>query len=115
MQLSFYAKGAQLVTMPGFRPMVSQSPQYVGRRHDRQRRAFPAREEPFRIEADSDAARRLVKLVRRDGSLWPADDATANACGMPAPRLHFADGEWIEDTAPATVTGADNPKKTKGN
>lgn len=117
MKLSFYARGDHLVTVPGVSPQGDQHLPRVGRvgggdpigiaappnRRDGKptqgRSLPPASESPFVVEADSDAGRRLVKLTRRDASLWPADEETAAACGVAFVDLDFNDGEWLPVSA----------------
>jgi hypothetical protein len=119
MKLSFFAKDDLLVTLPGQRLMrrnadtgASGSPmRYVGRQHVpaklRQDVAAgttivdeaasnPATPEAFSCDADTEMGRRLAKLVRRDGSLWPADKATADACGVAFVETVFQDGAHVE-------------------
>lgn len=86
--------GPMLVTVPGARPQDGQPPRYVGRRLQmvEGRPAYVATREPFECDSDTDVGRRLVKLVRRENSLVPADAETARECGVafksaaPAPK-----------------------------
>jgi hypothetical protein len=85
------------VNVPNARPMPGQAPRYVGRKHDPAGPTpFPAVEQPFCCESDSDAGRRLMKLAKRDGSLYAADEATAKVCGIEFVRIEFKDGAWVE-------------------
>lgn len=95
MRLAFYARGDLLVMKPGVWLTVGSPNQYVGRKHDPALRAYPATKEPFEVEANSDEGRRLTKLIRRDQSLWAANEATAKACGVEFMDLEFSNGEWI--------------------
>jgi len=105
--LKFYAKADQLVTVPGSRPVVGQPPKYIGRSFDRDSLAFPATEEGFTCESESDRGRRLTKLTRRDSSLWAANGKTAAHCGVPFVQLEFADGVWVRQSR------RHRPKKTE--
>lgn len=95
--LRFCAKGDLLVTRPGFRPLVGQSPVYVGRRHVRDGKmgSFPATDKPFEVDATTDVAVRLAKLARRDRSLWAYDKETAQHCGIDFVPVEYVDGEWV--------------------
>ena len=94
MILRFFARDGQLVPLPGFVPQVGQSPQYVGRTHDVQLRGFPATAEPHAFDSERQAAacKRLAKLTLRDRSLWPADEETAKACGVPFVAVRVVNG-----------------------
>lgn len=96
-QLSFYARGDLLVSHPTARRFVGQLPRYVGRKPvaNGSEASWPATQQPFVCEADSDIGRRLVKLCGRDHALWPADETTARACNVPFQPVEFADGEWV--------------------
>lgn len=95
MRLAFYARGDLLVMKPGVWLTIGSPNQYVGRKHDPALRAYPATKQPFEVEANSPEGRRLAKLIRRDQSLWAANEATAEACGVEFMDLEFLDGEWI--------------------
>ena len=123
MQLKFYAKSDLLVTAPGQAVVrrnaddpdsVGAPLKYVGRTHvpaklDADRRVIraasnPASEAPYTCQADSEKGRRLMKLCRRDGSLWPADRETAAACGVPFVETKFVDGEHVPANPVAAPT-----------
>jgi hypothetical protein len=97
--LAFYARGDLLVAHPSAPRVVGQHPRYVGRAPlvDPQTGAatWPATSQPFNCDASSDVGKRLVKVCRR-GALWPANEATAQACGVPFVQVAHFDGEWIE-------------------
>lgn len=90
-KLRFFAKADLLVTVPGTPTL-----KYVNRASDG-KNAWPAVEQPFAVDPNTDAGRRLVKLTRRDQSLFPADQFTANACGVPYVRTRFVDGEHVSE------------------
>lgn len=108
MKLSFYPKPGALVYWPGHKP-AGVHPPYVGRRTvaDGTSIAHPAQETPVVVDsehADADqrrAAERFTRFVARDGSLWPADEATARACGVAFVPVELRDGEWQPKAASA--------------
>ncbi len=117
--LRFYARADLLVYVPGARPGQGESPRYVGRGFVRGEpnkggAQYPALKEAFECDEDSDAARRLVKLTRRDGSLWPADATTAAACGVEFTPVEFRDGAWLaKSAAPAPALARVTEKKAE--
>ena len=96
MKLKFYARDDLLVTVPGSRPVRGQAPEYVGRKFvpgtAESGASHPATVEGFECEAGGEIAARLVQLTRRDAALWPADKATADACGVPFVEVTVKDG-----------------------
>lgn len=131
MKLRFYAKGDLLVSVPGQTILrrnadtgAAGSPvKYVGRVHVPAKlrkgpgdsvivdepASNPARSEAYECDSDTERGRRLMKLTRRDGSLWPADEATAAACGVPFVATEFSDGEHV---AKSSLKPASAPQKT---
>jgi hypothetical protein len=100
-RLKFYAREDQLVFVPYITVSAGAPERYVGRRFDAKLRGYPATKEPFTCDADSNVGERLVLLTRRDSCLWPADDETAQACGMrKAPELKYASGAWVAKSSP---------------
>lgn len=95
MQLRFYARGTGLVSLPGETRIVGQHPRYVGRalKIIDGAAAWPASEAAHECDSASAHGARLLKRCRA-GELWPADEATAAACGVDFTALEFADGEW---------------------
>lgn len=78
-RLRFYARGSALVTDPHAQERGIR--RFIGRRWQEVlpgRWAWCPTGEAQAIEAHPD----LVKAAR-DGDLWPADEATAKACGLP--------------------------------
>ena len=103
MKLSFYPRGSAPVRIPGAIQLVGEPAAYLGRTKaalDDGRFAYPANGRAFVCEANSRAAMRLMKLTRRDGSLWPADPETAQACGVPFVPVALVDGEWVPAPKP---------------
>lgn len=99
MQLRFYARGTALVSLPGERRVVGQSPRYVGRilKIVDGAATWPASEEPFACASENAA-----RLIRRcaAGDLLPADEITAARCGVPFVPVEFDGGAWMP-AAPA--------------
>lgn len=115
MQLRFYARADLLVSVPGARPMQGESPRYVGRTRipgepNKGGASYPAQRDAFECDSDSDAGRRLAKLIRRDSSLWAADEATARECGVEFVRVEFdtEQSAWLpaKPAAPARAPAA---------
>lgn len=101
MLLKFYAREDHLVFVPYITVAAGNPERYVGRRFDQKLRGYPATKEPFTCDSESNVGERLVLLTRRDACLWPADDATAQACGMKAkPEVKFAGGAWVAKNSP---------------
>lgn len=105
-KLSFYARGDLLVTVPGVYPQIGQALPRVGRQLASDG-SLPATKEAYVTDSNSDEARRLIKLTRREGALWPADKETADACGLPFVELTFKDGVWAQKPAPSVSKRAE--------
>lgn len=99
MKLSFRAREDLLVRVPGMPPAIGQASMYVGREFDAKTRGYPASKQAYEVESDSDEGRRLIKLVRREGALWPADEQTAKACGVEFVSVEFKDGAYVARAA----------------
>ncbi len=93
--IKFYAKGAELVKVPGATPLPKQPDLYVGRYYDPSKRSYPAIKEGYEVEEDSDAGRRLIRLARIDNSLYAADEHTARVCGIEYVDVEFKDGAFL--------------------
>ena len=96
MKLRFHSRAGHLVALPGGHRTGSH-PRYIGRKFDPVKRAFPAIDDPLEVDVEKkpEFAGRLVKLCRRDGSLLPADEATAKHCQVPwVEPAKQDDGEW---------------------
>lgn len=101
MKLRFYAREDQLVFVPYITVSPGSPERYVGRRFEPRLRGYPATKEPFSVDAESPAGQRLIQLVARDGSLYPADEETAKACGQKrAPKVKYAKGAWVAEASP---------------
>lgn len=94
--IKFYAKPDQLVKVPGSQPRPNQPDMYVGRAFDPARRGYFITQEPYEVEEDSDAGRRLIRLTTIDNSLLPADEKTAALCGKEFVKVEFKDGAFVE-------------------
>ena len=88
-KVRFYAKEDQLVV--GW-------PEFIGRKRDADGN-FPATQDPVEVESESDVGRKLIKLTRRDGSLWPADESTARLCGVAHQAVEFNGVAWVAKSA----------------
>lgn len=108
MRLRFLAKEDRLVPVPGVTPYAGQLMPYVGRRFDAENRAYPATDEPFECDSESPVGRRLAfEITRRDGDLWPADEATAQFCGVSFARTQFKDGVHLAAVVAAKKSESD--------
>lgn len=114
MILKFYACEDTLVSVPGPRT-VGQPPRYVGRKFqpaaDGKPASHPATEKPYEVDSSGQEGRRLKRVCRRDGSLYPADAATAKACGVELPSVTFANGAWSEKLAAPAKPAPRAPQK----
>ena len=107
MKLRFYARGDLLVLHPNAIQLVGQPYRYVGRElvqmdvldgePNSKAAAYPATRHPAEFDSDSPEGRRLTKLIRRDQSLWAADEETAEACGVPFVPVSWSHGQWRPD------------------
>jgi hypothetical protein len=118
MKLRFLAREDQLVFVPHINVSPGAPERYVGRRFDAALRGYPATEQPHEFDSESTQGQRLIRLVTRDGCLWPADEATAKACGMKAqPKVKFAHGVWaaegetIKEVAPVVIEESVEPAR----
>lgn len=109
--LKFYARADLMVAVPGSTAFAGQVSRYLGRETKVENAgtpqevvSYPATKDGFACEADSPLAARATKLTRRDAAFWPADVATAAACGVLFVNTEFKDGVWVEK--PAAVKGA---------
>ena len=130
MKLRFYAKDDLLVTEPGSPMMTGQPVRYVGRDFvpgtaatpsgtPAVAAAFPASSEPFECDSDTKRGQDLIRLMRIDTTrhgeqpLWPADQATADACGVPFVAVTVKDGVAVPASSAAPVViAASAPKRS---
>lgn len=102
--LKFFARDDFLCNLiPGQLVAYGQAPRYVNRGLEvrENHAAYPALPEPFECDAESDIGRNLLRKMgavpnnpsrRKNPPLWPADAATARACGLPFVETEFKDG-----------------------
>lgn len=113
--LKFYARADLLEPVPNFTPSVGGFPRYVGRVPVivNGRCTWPATQEAFEVDSDSEDGRALIRVCSRDASVWPADQETASACGIEFKALDFADGEWVvrSSNQPAVKAAASKTEK----
>lgn len=98
--LKFYAKSNLLVRIPGAQPRPGQPDMYVGRVFDKPNRAYPASKTGYEVDEESDQGRRLLRLVRIDKCLWPANLETASLCGVDYVPVEFDNGAFVEKKEP---------------
>lgn len=102
MKLRFYARDNLLVFVPGHaRPAGGGSrPKYVGRTNDQAwqgtPKGRPASKEPYEVDSTDPSATRLCRIAATDCALWPADEATAKACGIKFVPVEIVDGVAVE-------------------
>lgn len=100
MILRFYAKGDALCPVPGQAVSHGAPLHYVGRvavvSGNGDPTAYPATEQPYEVDSETDAGRRLKLICWRDRDLFPADKQTAECCQVPLVDIAFADGVWSE-------------------
>jgi len=114
MQLAFYARAGHSVAWPNS-AATGQPRRYVGRTFvpslDKETAgAFRADKEAAVVKAKDADAKDLMRACAK-GGLWPADEATAKACGVDFVKVEAdADGEWV---AAKAAKRADLPKTPK--
>lgn len=102
MKLRFHPRGDAQPLEP-FAPMaVGQAARRIGRRLDSATGAYVAVASPYECEEGSREAARAGKFLR-SGDVWPADEATAQACGVPFVAVELRDGVF-EPAAPKTTS-----------
>lgn len=105
--LKLYPREEQVCYMPGPKTRGA-APPYVGRKTVQPSKPgepvrHVARMEPAEVDPNhpEDATRkRAVRLMKlcRDGALWPADKATADACGVPFVAVEHDGENWVRAT-----------------
>jgi hypothetical protein len=114
MKLRFLAREDQLAREPGHRPAIGQAARYIGRTFvasKKERRdgvdvvvepaTNPATKDGSEYESDHFDSKDLDHLLRlaRKGSIWPADKATAEFCGVDLASVEFKDGAWVRKSS----------------
>ncbi len=94
MQINFYAKGDLLFPVPGTVLITGAPHRYVGRYHDPDTRSYPAKGTCESFDDSTPEGRRVIKVMRREAPLYPADKETAIRCGVPFVSLSYDCGEW---------------------
>jgi hypothetical protein len=107
MMLKFHAKAGDCCPWPNSHH-YGQVRRYVGRQYTAPNEAkgtgatWPAKAEPDEVDAASPHAEHLIRYCAK-GNIWPADEATAAACGVAFTKLERGkDGEWLS-AAPKTA------------
>ena len=89
MKLRFKPRGDAMPMVPLAAHAVGQPKRYIGRKLNPDSGEYELTGKSYECDEDSPEARRIIKLMRRDGDILPADAATAKACGVefdePAP------------------------------
>ncbi len=80
--IKFYAKGDQLVRVPGAQARPGQPDMYVGRDFEPESRGYRVNDTGYECDENSDAGKRLLRLTRLDNCLIPANKYTADLCGV---------------------------------
>jgi hypothetical protein len=115
-QLTFLARKDHLVNaIPGHWPGVGQHMRYVNREYDPKTRQHPAQRSPFTVDADSADGKELLRRMRKspkDPPMWPGDQVTASACGIPLAEIELIDGEWVPKRK--TYKAATHSERRKG-
>lgn len=113
--LKFYARDPHVVHHPGLKA-TGQLAQYIGRRFNFETRQHEAVPEGECLAEGTPDALRACKAVLRDGALWPADEATAAACGVPFVRVELVDGSFrpVTEGARASALPSASESKAKG-
>lgn len=111
MTLRFYARHDHRVLYPGLKTANGQPPMYLGRAFIRgevdergnpvpgKPPSSPATQAPVECEVGSEVANRIIRLMTVDAIDPPffcADEATANATGLPYVKADFNAGVWSE-------------------
>lgn len=119
MKLKFHSRAGHKVAWPGTN-FTGQPPRYIGRTFTAgdgktSAASHPASKEPDVVDTETTESRDVAHITRQclKGGIWPADAATAAACGVPFPKLtQDDDGEWIVETsAPKRSSAATEKSK----
>jgi hypothetical protein len=103
--LRFYARADFMVNArPGETLRIGMPVPRIGRDHLPDG-SLPASKEVFECDSESACGRNALHSMRvkpRNPPLWPADEATAAACGVPFTPVEWVDGEWLPKKSKAT-------------
>lgn len=97
-ELKFYARSG-LVYDPTRARRTGQMPPYVARSFDPKTRAWMPDTQPYTMRLANDHAgnKALMRMRKRveEGALWPADEASAKALGVPFVEVEQREGVWV--------------------
>ena len=79
-KLRFWAKPGHTVPMPGAQ-IPGLHPVFIGQMRNEAGEYVPA-EKPYECEENSPEAMRMLKIMAREAPLVPADEHTAQVCGV---------------------------------
>jgi hypothetical protein len=118
MKLRFYARTGTLVPDPRQRRRTAgEQAMYVGRYFDQPKHAYLTSKEGTEFDdtfLDPGQVATLKRACSRDSALWPADEQTALACGVPFVELEFDATNHLWSAKPAAPTKADTKKIADG-
>jgi hypothetical protein len=90
---------------------------YVGRYFDQPKRAYLTSKDGTEFDdsfLDPGQVAKLKSACSRDAALWPADEQTAAACGVPFTPVEFDEANHLWSAKPAAPTKADTKKTADG-
>lgn len=108
MKLAFYARPGHSC-YPAGKKFPGQRNAYIGQAWKKLkdgRVALIHSKEPAEFEAGTEGGDRAMKHCQ-DGSLWPADDATARHCGVPFVDVEYVQFQWAPKPAPKKAEKAE--------
>jgi hypothetical protein len=115
MKLRFYARPGYMFSLPGVR-VAGSMPRYIGRtvRVEGKTILNAPLPEPATIDSETPEGKRVLRVMACDAPdypLWPADENTARACGVPYVDVELTDGEWQpKSKQPKVARAARNPE-----
>ena len=102
-KLKFYARADKLVNArPGETMLLGMPIPRIGRDYLPDG-SMPASREPFECDSESACGRNALHAMRSKPQcppLWPADEATAQLCGVPFVAVEWVDGEVVPKATP---------------
>jgi hypothetical protein len=115
MLLKFHAKPGQSCAWPNSY-FPGQARRFVGRKFipgdsPQAPSRYEATAEPAELSSDAPQAAHLIRKCQK-GEIWPADKATAEACGVEFVELaRGEDGEWFAASKKPAAPAAPKPAK----
>lgn len=92
--LRFYAKDNLVVSFPGSKDVPGNPARYVGRAYVNN--DYPATQLGDSFKEGSPEFLRIKKVINSSPQpLYPADQASADACGVPFVAVEFKSGKWV--------------------